>query len=58
MTIDGPGDREFLTYVELSRRLDEKQHEAERQRQNAEAERKRAERLAARLQEQGLEPDE
>jgi Uma2 family endonuclease len=44
LTIYGPDGRPFATYVEIARRLDEVEQ--------------RAERLAARLRELGIEPDE
>lgn len=67
----GPDGRPFATYVELARRRDEAERqaeaahlfaEAERQRaeaeqQRAEAERQRADRLAERLRALGIDPD-
>ena len=50
LTIIGPDGRPFLTYVELF-------EDREAQRQRAEAESQRADRLAARLRELGLEPE-
>ena len=50
LTIIGPDGRPFLTYVELF-------EDREVQRQRAEAESQRADRLAARLRELGLEPE-
>jgi Uma2 family endonuclease len=50
LTIVGPDGRPFLTYVELF-------EDREAQRQRAEAESQRADRLAARLRELGLEPE-
>ena len=43
LTIHGPDDRRFATYLEISRQRDEAEH--------------RAERLAARLRELGIDPD-
>ncbi len=57
LVIHGPDGRRFLTYVELAQTRDEAEAqlaEVERQR---DAERDRAERLAARLRELGIEPD-
>jgi Uma2 family endonuclease len=50
LTIVGPDGQPFLTYVELF-------EDREAQRQRAEAESQRADRLAARLRELGLEPE-
>jgi Uma2 family endonuclease len=65
MTIFAPDGRPFLDYVDVARERDEaerviaqEQQRFEAARQQFEAERGRAERLAARLRELGLEPDE
>jgi Uma2 family endonuclease len=72
LTIYGPDGRPFKTYVEIASRLDEVEHEldevqherdeAQHKRDEAQHERdviqQRAERLAARLRELGIDPDE
>jgi Uma2 family endonuclease len=51
LKIYGPDGRPFETYVEVARQRDSLEQSAERERQ-------RAERLAAKLRELGLDPDE
>jgi hypothetical protein len=51
LTIYGPDNRPFETYVEIAR-------QRQRSDQIAERESQRAERLAARLRELGIDPDE
>jgi Uma2 family endonuclease len=50
----GPGNRPFLTYLELER----ERARADREHERAEQERQRAERLAAQLRALGVEPEE
>jgi Uma2 family endonuclease len=54
----GPDGQQILTYVEVARERDENRRDAQQLREQAEAERQRADRLAARLRELGLDPDE
>lgn len=58
LTLYGPDGRPFATYLEICRQRDEAERGIEFERQRADHEHQRAERLAARLRELGLEPDE
>jgi len=52
-----PDNRKFLTTQELEERATAFQRQAEQERLRANQERERAERLAARLRELGIDPD-
>jgi Uma2 family endonuclease len=58
LTIFAPDGRPFLDYVDVARERDEERRLRSESDQRAEAERQRAERLAAKLRELGLEPEE
>lgn len=53
----GPNGQPFKTYLDLARERDEAQHERDELSRQRDAERERAERLAARLRELGVEPE-
>ena len=61
MTIYAPDGRPFLDYAEVAHErniLEHRSHQAETRAGEAETERERAERLAAKLRELGIDPDE
>jgi Putative restriction endonuclease len=57
LEIIGPDGKRFRTYVEVIEQLETEQRRPEEQAQLAQTERDRADRLAARLRELGVEPD-
>ncbi|MEB3213343.1 MAG: hypothetical protein VKL39_18480 [Leptolyngbyaceae bacterium] len=57
MTIYTPDGEPFLTPVELAQQRNHARQQAEDERQRAADERQRADRLAARLQGLGIDPD-
>jgi Uma2 family endonuclease len=57
LVIIRPDGQRFSSYVELMDRLEEADRRAKEQAQVAETERQRADRMAARLRELGIEPD-
>jgi Uma2 family endonuclease len=57
LVIIRPDGQRFLTYVELMTQFEAANRRAEEQEKLVQAERQRAERLAARLRELGIEPD-
>jgi Uma2 family endonuclease len=52
-----PDGERFLTYQEISQRVEQERQRAEQERQRAEQERQRAERLAEQLRALGVEPE-
>jgi Uma2 family endonuclease len=58
LTIFGPDGQPFLPYEEVARERDEIRHERDEIRHERDEARQRAERLAAKLRELGIEPDE
>ncbi len=57
LVIFGPDGRKFLTYAELVQKCQNLERIAQAECQRADEERRRAERMAARLRELGIEPD-
>ncbi|MGP0063148.1 MAG: Uma2 family endonuclease [Isosphaeraceae bacterium] len=57
LKIIGPGEHPFATYLELAAQREVERLRAEEQAQLAQAEHLRAEKMAARLRELGIEPD-
>jgi hypothetical protein len=57
LKIIGPGEQPFATYLELASQREAERLRADSQAQLAQAERLRAEQMAARLRELGIEPE-
>lgn len=57
LTITGPDGKRFLTYVELAQERSDAERRAEESARRATEQTPRADRLAARLRELGVEPD-
>ena len=53
-----PDGQRFLSYVEIAQRAEEERQRAEEERQRAEKAEEKASRLAARLQEMGIDPEQ